>query len=601
MNRLLSTVVLCAIFAGSAAAQTRVPQNGLAAEGEGRWEDALAIYRAELQRQPSATELWLRMADIHARLERPQDSIADLEHAVQTNLSDHATFYRLSQAYAAAGHAEPALLALEAALAVAAESEVYLHAHATIATWAGEYDAAARSYRTLRQRHPGDPALTLALARVKVWAGHTDAATGLYREYLAAADASSDVWLELARAESWRGNFAGALTPLREYRNRVGETTDYAREMASTLARGGRPRQALRYLEPILADTPDDYGLALSRTVALAGVGRQGDAAITLAVANALLPDRAETAATANLLRSLLGSNAGPAATVYSDSDGLRTIRIAPRFDVGFNSDTRLQGGYAHVDLDARAGSGLDPIGGGTSATVAHGWAGLSQRVGRFTFGGSLGQARLESRDLVTYSGFVGLTPSDSLALSLERQSTFAAISPRTVALGLSRLVHRGQVEWTPAIRYVIAADASYEELGDGNERWEMFVAPRAAIARTERLNLDLGLLAHRFGATENLENGYYDPRKYEYYAVVIAPYWKASENIGVNVSIGLGGQRDDASAAFRFGGNSSVAATFGIYERWLFKVHAGTTTNRRLESGAFRGYSSGIELLRRF
>ena len=206
------------------------------------------------------------------------------------------------------------------------------------------------------------------------------------------------------------------------------------------------------------------------------------------------------------------------------------------------------------------------------------------------TVGGTLGQARLESHDLVTYSGTMKVTPSDTFAFSLERRSTFAAISPRTVALGLSRLIHRGQVEWAPAIRYVVAADASHEKLSDGNERWEVFVAPRAAVARTEHLNLDLGFLAHRFGATHDLQNGYYDPREYEYYSVVIAPYWKISDNVGINVSAGLGGQRDDSSTAFRFGGNASAEATFGIYERWLLKLHGSTTANRRLESGAFRG-----------
>jgi hypothetical protein len=184
--------------------------------------------------------------------------------------------------------------------------------------------------------------------------------------------------------------------------------------------------------------------------------------------------------------------------------------------------------------------------------------------------------------------------------VSFERQSTFAAFSPRTLALGLDRLIHRGQIEWSPSIRYVVAADASYEDLSDGNDRWELFVAPRAAIARTEHLNLDLGLLAQRFGATHDLQNGYYDPRKYEYYSLVVAPYWKVSENIGLNVSAGFGGQRDDSSS-FRFGGNASAEATFGIYERWVLKVNGSTTTNRRLESGAFRGYSGGVVLLRRF
>src|SRR4029453_7984444 len=135
----------------------------------------------------------------------------------------------------------------------------------------------------------------------------------------------------------------------------------------------------------------------------------------------------------------------------------------------------------------------------------------------------------------------------------------------------------------------------------DLKERWEEFVSPRVAVARTEHVNLDFGLLAHRFGATQDLNNGYYDPRKYEYYSVVVAPYWKMSENVGINMSVGMGGQRDDSSSAFRLGGNASVEASFGIYERWLLKVHASTTTNRRLGSGAFRGNSGGVVLLRRF
>ena len=91
-----------------------------------------------------------------------------------------------------------------------------------------------------------------------------------------------------------------------------------------------------------------------------------------------------------------------------------------------------------------------------------------------------------------------------------------------------------------------------------------VFVAPRAAVARTEHLDLDLGLMAHRFGATRDLQNGYYDPGKSGYYSVVIAPYFKISENVGVNVSAGLGAQHDDASTAFRFGGNVSAEATLG-------------------------------------
>jgi hypothetical protein len=125
--------------------------------------------------------------------------------------------------------------------------------------------------------------------------------------------------------------------------------------------------------------------------------------------------------------------------------------------------------------------------------------------------------------------------------------------------------------------------------------------SPRAAIRRSQRLNLDLGVLAHQLGAATNLDNGYYDPRRYEYYSLVVLPYWKVSDNVGLAITGGIGGQRDDTSSTFRVGTNASAEATFGIYRRWLLKVYGSTTNNRRLESGAFRGTSGGVTLLRRF
>jgi tetratricopeptide (TPR) repeat protein len=601
MKRTILTAAAIALLASHVYAQGQVPAAGLAAEGEGRWADALALYRAETARNQSAADLWLRIADIESRLGKTEAAIEALERAVAVRPSDSATFVRLSRAYAAAGHAAPAARAMEGALALDPTSEDYLRSHATLATWAGEYAAAERSYRTLRKRHPRDTDLTLALARVAVWAGNTDRGVVAYREYLDAVPAASDVWLELARAESWRGNFAAAVGVLDQYRDRFGETEPYARELTATLARGGRPREALRGLDTLLTVSPEDRELLLSRTIALGGVRRHGDAVTTLARVESLRPGDESTRAAERVVRSLLASSIGPASTVYGDSDGLRTFRFAPRFDVGFNSDTRLYAGYEYLDLAARAGSGLDQLSGSTTARVDHAWAGLTQRLGVLTFGGTVGEARSDSDRLTTYSALARVTASDALAFSVERSYGFFAISPRTVGLGLTRLGHRVQFEWLPTLRYYIGVDGTYEQLSDDNARWEVFVAPRLALARTQRLNMDVGVLVHQFGATDNLDNGYYDPNRYEFYSLVLSPYWKVSENVGLGASVGAGVQRDDASRAFRYGGNASAEATFGIYRRWLVKVHGSTTANRRLESGAFRGYSGGVVLLRRF
>lgn len=601
MTRLPLIVVLCAALAGSAAAQSQVPEAGLAAEGEGRWADALALYRAQADRDPGAAPLWVRIADIEARLGRPDAAIAALQRAAAAAPADAAIASRLSKAYAAQGHATAALRAIEGALELEPGSDEYLRAHATLATWAGEYGAAAGSYRALRARHPAETALALALARVSVWSGSSDAAAAAYRDYLASPDALPDAWLELARTESWRGNAPAALGALAEYERRYGRTPAYARERVAVLARGGRPRQALREIEPLLAATPRDFDLELSRAIALASVRRHGAALSSLAGADAVRPGHADTRAAESLVRSLLASNAGPSATFYDDSDGLRTVRVAPRADIGFRTDTRLHGGYEHIDLQAPAGSGLEQVSGAGSATIEQGWAGLTQRLGALTIGGTVGQARAEAHDLTTYGAFVKFVPADTFAASVERSSGFAATSPRTAGLGLTRLSHRAQLDWSPSLRYHVAIEGSYEDLSDGNARWEVFVSPRAAVARTQRLNLDLGALVHQFGAEENLDNGYYDPRRYEYYAAVIAPYWKVSDNVGLAVSAAIGGQRDEANRGFRLGSNASVEATFGIYERWLLKVNGSTTTNRRLDSGAFNGVSGGVVLLRRF
>jgi tetratricopeptide (TPR) repeat protein len=601
MRRLAFTLAACLLIAGTARAQSALPAAGLAAEGEGRWSDALHIYREQIDRNPAAGELWLRIADIEARLGRGRTAIEALQRAAAALPNDASVFAKLSQAYADQGHATAALRAIEGALKLDPAGDAYLRAHATLATWVGDYEAAADSYRTLRQAHPDEAALMLGFARISVWSGSSDRAAAEYRAYLATSNPEADAWLELARTESWRGNFASALETLDEYAARFGRTPAYARERVGVLARGGRPRQALRDLAPLLAESPRDFDLNLSRTIALAAVRRHGDALSSLAGADILRPGDADARAAASLVRSMLGSNVGPSTTFYNDSDGLQTFRVAPRFDVGFRSNTRFLGGYEHIDLQARAGSGLEQISGARSATVEHVWAGLTQRIGLLTVGGTIGQARPEAHELTTYSAFARFAPADSFAAAVERSSGFAAISPRTAGLGLTRLAHRAQIDWAPSLRYYLALEGSYEDLSDGNTRWEVFVSPRAVVRRTQRMNLDVGLLAHQFGASRNLDNGYYDPRRYEYYSVVLAPYWKVSDNVGVAFLAGAGGQRDDTDDRFRLGTNGSVEASFGIYERWLLKIHASATNNRRLDSGAFRGVSGGVVLLRRF
>jgi hypothetical protein len=213
---------------------------------------------------------------------------------------------------------------------------------------------------------------------------------------------------------------------------------------------------------------------------------------------------------------------------------------------------------------------------------------------------GRVGQARAGTESGTLYTLGADLAPFDGLKLSLERSSGFFVMSPRTIGLGLRQVAHHAGLDWS-ALDFHVAVDGSYQTLSDGNRRWEFTLSPRRGVMRTARMNLDVGVVVSQLGTARNLDNGYYDPRRYEYYAAAAYPYWKLRESIGLGLSLAAGVQRDDVSRQFRFGGNATGEATFGIYDPWGFKIAGGGIFNQRSGTGAFRGYGASVSFIRRF
>lgn len=524
-----------------------------------------------------------------------------LQRAVDESPRDATLLYRLSQAYAVIDQPAAALDAIERALALSPDSVEFLRARGTLATWVGDYGRAQDSYRRVRKLQPEDQEVSLSLARVSAWGGRTDAAVEAYARYLKARPDAAGVWIELARTEAWRGNYGAALKHLEAYQKRFGKDEQYSREVAAVQARAGRPRQALDTLEPMLRQHPDDYELNLTRTIALTMQRRAREASDALKTVQRLQPDTRDTQSAEQVVRTTLASAADPGMTVYSDSSGLEVQRFAPRAAVSLASGTTFAAGSEHEMLRARADSGLEQIDGNQHARHDQIWVSATQQVGGVTLHGRVGQARTAVRDLTAYAVGADFTMVDGLRLSVDRSTGFFVVSPRTVGLGLTQVSHRAQLDWSPGIRNQLVADFLHQTLSDGNRRWELTVSPRRSVARTERLNLDLGATVTRLRTTTNFDHGYYDPRRYEFYAVTAYPYWKIDENIGLGMSLALGTQRDDFSPAFRVGGNATGEATFGIYRPWALKVTGGATFNQRLGSGAFRGYGAGVSVTRRF
>jgi tetratricopeptide (TPR) repeat protein len=527
--------------------------------------------------------------------------IARLQASAKADPSQPAVLVRLSQAYAVANQPRAALEAIEGALALDPMNAEYLHARAILATWATFYGRARDSYKALAKVEPADAEVTLNYARVSAWAGDTDRSVGEYRKYLALHPEAKAVWLELARTESWRGNYAVALDELNNFHERFGESPERLTEVANVLANAGRPSRAEEMVRPLLEATPDNAQLNLTRTVALARQQRARDAFESLAAFQSIGSDPVAIRSAERVLRAELASTAEPRVSAYSDSDNLSVQRFAPTVTLALSSGTRISGGYERTRLSARMGSGLEQFDGSTTADVTHIGVGALQKMGRLSVGARIGQAAVRGRERTTYTVAAEGRPIDTLFLAAERSEGLFIVSPRTVGLGMTQLAHRAHGQLSLGMRYHVAADVLHQDLSDGNTRLEVNVSSRRSMARRARFNLDLGASAYVLETSRDMDNGYYDPRRYEFYAINMFPYFKLHENVGLAMTLAGGPQRDTISPSFKFGGTVSGEATFGIYAPWLLKVNGSATMNQRLDSGAFRGLGGSVALVRRF
>jgi len=582
-------------------AQQPVPERAIAAEMAGQWPDAIAAYRDALARDPQRVDLWLRLADVHAQLKDFSSCADALAQASRLAPRDASILARLSQTYATAGQAGPARDAIDRALRLQPDNRDYLMAHAQLSTWAGEYRDAANAYQRVLALHPDDEQVWLPLARVSTWAGDTDQAVAMYRRYAARHGATADVLLDWARAESFRGNTAGALDRLAEYRKQFGETPRYVQEMAAVLARGGRPTEALALLRGLDSRASDADARATLNVLALAMQGRAREARDGLNALQQSGRATADTARLAPLLQSLFGATIVPGASTYSDSDGLHITTLAPRISVPVVPELRIDAGYQRDTMRAPAGP-LGQENGRTDAAEEQVWGGVTSRIWpAVQLGARAGQARAEGRQIAIYQIDGTVRPWDGFQLQGSRDFNFLAISPRTLGLGLTRLTDRLGFSWMPGIQYFVDGQVSYQTFSDGNERWEFSLGPRRSVMRTDWLNLDIGASAYQMRTLLDLANGYYDPARYEFYAVTLFPYFKLGTNDGVGFTIAFGEQRATPHSTFQFGGNASIDAAFGIYRSWMIRVQGAATVNQRLETGAYRGVRATFALTRRF
>ena len=544
---------------------------------DGRWRSPLTVRRGAGE-APTPADVGPASRMSRRNAATSTGAIEALEKATLAAPGTASLYARLSQAYATAGYAEAALHAIDGALALAARSGRVSprtsdtgHVGWRLPGRAGHLSRVCRPpirmISTLPSASPG---------RARGPATPTRRSSSTSAISPATVRTSPCGWSS-RRPSRGEATAAAAIKAIDTYKARGGDTDRYLAETAAVLASAGRPGKADDLASRLLAQSPGNYELNFTHAMALAGQERAKDARASLDILRQLGRIARRRAPRSVCSARSCRRRPNRRSTIYGDSDNLAVQRFAPRAVVALSSGTQFSAGYERSRLEARArqrpGWYRRRDAGAITTTcgpVPHSDSGpiaINGQVGYATSGGARPhdiwhRDRRATRGQHPIHAVADVGPAGRLA----EDASVSAWWPSPTARRSTG--HRRSARMSSSM-------ASYQQLSDGNRRWEITFSPRRTVARAAGFNLDLGASVYRLETSHDFDHGYYDPRRYEYYAATMYPYFKVRENVGVGIMAGLGVQRDNTSPSFHFGGNvgggSDVRhlSTLGIEAEW--------------------------------
>lgn len=210
MEKMKSIIKLFTLLLFGVVLNAAVPENGLKAEMEGRWNDAINIYVKILEKSPQRSELYLRLADIYSSQNKLDEAAKALNKAITVDPKNALLYKKLSEVYAVQNKPAEALKAIKSALTLENNDPNYLMAHAKIANWNKKFAEAVKSLEKLVKMEPKNKEARLLLSRSYDWLGEREKALAFYKEYLKNNPANLPAILELANIQELFGDINGA-------------------------------------------------------------------------------------------------------------------------------------------------------------------------------------------------------------------------------------------------------------------------------------------------------------------------------------------------------------------------------------------------------
>ncbi|GEM_PF-787436 len=269
------------------------PDEGLKAEMAGNWQQAIAIYRHTLQREPGRAELWERIADIRNHIEDRAGAIAALRQAVRLKPDDAALNSKLATLLAMEKRPGEALIHAAKAVQEEPDNVEYLRRYAQLANWLKRFGEAAASYARIYALQPGNEKALRDLAATWTWDGRPEKAIELYENYLRGHPRKPEIWIALSDARVKNGDRAGGIAALVEAAGLRPKDAAIDAKLSSLYAVDNRPEKALEYSRRAVENSPDNISYLRAHAQLANWLKRPLEAARSLERITRLKPDDA--------------------------------------------------------------------------------------------------------------------------------------------------------------------------------------------------------------------------------------------------------------------------------------------------------------------
>ncbi len=512
-----------------------------------------------------------------------------------------------AQQYLNANDPKHARIMINDALSLEPSNFNYLLLKTDIAAELDDQSTLYKTYLQLYKMNEYNPRIVLGLARAAGRLNHLDQSNRLYERYLKISPKDKDAWLEYAYIQSFCGNNRRAIYILDEYHKRFGDSDVYLAERARIVASAARYTESFAIVHELLPRLPKNYDLNFANTTDFFYSNQPIQMFSSFKKVRAIEPNSDETNSLWSFIDTPYRSNIGIEGYHSIDTDSVKIGRVQLNAQDYLSPVTSVIGNVSNERLSASFVSGLNPIQGGKLIHLYGANIGLNHRINsKVALQGLVGgQDASNGEKSFNYEADALMNPSEVFGLNLQVKRAFYDQSARAVSLGVKQNLGMVSAIWQPCMDCTIFANAGYATFTDDNTLRILELHPQIQFLATEKFIINIGVdtLFNKFGRVVN--DGYYSPTNYRYGGVITDIYYKYSDNIGYETSIGLGTQHDETFTAWRPADDYSFKAYYGIYQDWYLTFTGAFSTRGRsiannADNSTYKVYAVDITITRR-